>query len=86
MNLPWEKWSRQAAAIAIVGALRTKTLTMDVPSFILSVARAAGGEGGELVAAVALGEPEGVVAELVGESAALDDFQGGHVLAAEAYA
>ena len=45
----------------------------------------AGGEGGELVAAVALGEPEGVVAELVGESAALADLQGGHVLAAEAY-
>ena len=42
----------------------------------------AGGKGGELVAAVALGEPEGVVAEVVGESAALDDFQGGHVLAA----
>ena len=40
MNLPWEKWSRQAAAMAIVGALRTKTLTMEVPSFILSVARA----------------------------------------------
>ena len=40
MNLPWEKWSRQAAAMAIVGALRTKTLTMDVPSLILSVARA----------------------------------------------
>ena len=35
-----EKWSRQAAAMAMVGALRTKTLTMDVPSLILSVARA----------------------------------------------
>ena len=46
----------------------------------------AGGEGGELVATVALGEPEGVVAEGVGELAALDDFEGGHVLAAEAYA
>ena len=46
----------------------------------------AGGECGELVAAVALGEPEGVVAEGVGELAALDDFERGHVLAAEAYA
>ena len=44
----------------------------------------AGGKGGELVTAVALGEPEGVVAEGVGELAALDDFGGGHVLAAEA--
>ena len=39
-NLPLEKWSTEAAAMAMVGALRTNTLVMLVPKRIFLVLRA----------------------------------------------
>jgi len=37
MNRPAERWSSVAAAIAIVGTVRTKTLVMLVPSMMREV-------------------------------------------------
>ena len=66
----------------MVGALRTNTLEMAVPSRMRRVDHRAGAEDRELVAAVALGHPRGLVAELLGQPHALDDV-GGRQPAAE---
>ena len=63
-----------AAAMAMVGALRTKMLEMLVPSRMREVCDGAGGEHGELVPAMALGDPGAVVPEILGELHALDDL------------
>ena len=63
----------------MMGALRTKTLVMQVPSWMRSVARAQAVRTEKLVAAAALGHPGGLVAELLRVLGAFHEVGRGHV-------
>src|SRR6266403_1273798 len=74
MKRPFDSESSVAAAIAIVGAVRTKTLLIPVPSRIREVCTAQAASTANWSPAMPLGDPGRVVAERLGELYQFDDL------------